>query len=959
MGSATAFGIFIGIAAAFALYKLFDALTTSNEEYIAMAGNLSKVAKEGVEELRVLKEKIVKYKELNVHYESYLRLMERELKRRQIVLLDETSEKISKLVEGINKMKNSLKATSDQTPKERQDLELLSRIASPEMPVAMDFKDFPKTEKEAIDLIIKDIKRVEKPSEALQKSAIDAIMKMEELLKETEGVVDSYKWNKANEQLTLLKDTAKEFGLILEKAGVTLDALGRGLNDFSFEVKETSEDEIKKILSNAFKGKWQEYIGKELAVKDEGKLSTNLREQKKLYEKIFGGKDRKGDVYHVGMTAQEARDMYAAEQMGVKGAKLSKEVSDEIAKLVKLRREQIPLEKELERSADAQKKTYESLVSKMEKSNIKILSGLSKYAPVKELLSVDEQTEQSIKQVQTDIDNWVEKYKTSEKWEQGRILDKLGFGKDFDKAKAKLDELGGSLVKFYKISAELEKEEKGLQIQRDMEEATREHARSLEDLTYELNRYHTVSEEVANFELNNQRKIEDKIVAIQKERDEIDQLRKRVEAYVTSGGIYNGEMEKDVALRDERVKRLEDEIKMLKQLNPILHEEFKIKQNIAKLESVSTLFGEKGGLGMRTGAYGAAFEDMLKAEKFRYEAAKLKAKEDIQLAGSEFASEKEKKEMLLALQQDHERRMFEIKLQWKRDWIEEEQKFALLSAERLTQQTSTFFNFGQGMLMAMKAAGFQMLAEQKTFAETIMGTSYTAITTMTDFLNEKTIDWLDNNRDAAKNWGEMMRSVLTDVRNELVKYINRLIVVAFYQQLIGMATSFIKPAASAGATGGSAAAPASGVNTSQFNLSPGTFAGAPSQYGGYIMGGTPGRDSVPLLGMPGEYMIPKDSVDYYGKALFDSLREKEVRKLKGGGTVSNNASGGDGAYTFPGKSAGGSQFKVEVNLINQTGRSDIEVDKVTPKIDLEKMVLDIIIRNSDRSGSFRKQMRIK
>jgi len=58
--------------------------------------------------------------------------------------------------------------------------------------------------------------------------------------------------------------------------------------------------------------------------------------------------------------------------------------------------------------------------------------------------------------------------------------------------------------------------------------------------------------------------------------------------------------------------------------------------------------------------------------------------------------------------------------------------------------------------------------------------------------------------------------------------------------------------------------------------------------GGYIMSGAPGKDSVHILGMKGEYMMPKDSVDYYGKDLFDRLREKEFIKMAEGGMVGNN-----------------------------------------------------------------------
>ncbi|SMO61992.1 hypothetical protein SAMN06269117_11464 [Balnearium lithotrophicum] len=55
--------------------------------------------------------------------------------------------------------------------------------------------------------------------------------------------------------------------------------------------------------------------------------------------------------------------------------------------------------------------------------------------------------------------------------------------------------------------------------------------------------------------------------------------------------------------------------------------------------------------------------------------------------------------------------------------------------------------------------------------------------------------------------------------------------------------------------------------------------------GGIITGGIPGKDSVPILAMPGEYVLNKSAVDYYGVNFIEALNRMRLPKYAGGGVV--------------------------------------------------------------------------
>jgi len=99
-----------------------------------------------------------------------------------------------------------------------------------------------------------------------------------------------------------------------------------------------------------------------------------------------------------------------------------------------------------------------------------------------------------------------------------------------------------------------------------------------------------------------------------------------------------------------------------------------------------------------------------------------------------------------------------------------------------------------------------------------------------------------------------------------------------------------------GGSGGSSG----GIVSSLVGAVGGYFTGGAKKYaaGGTVTGGSGVKDDVPTLLMGGEYVIPKSTVQEYGKGFFDSLRNGSVGKMAQGGYF---APGVRGQGTISGK----------------------------------------------------------
>ena len=197
----------------------------------------------------------------------------------------------------------------------------------------------------------------------------------------------------------------------------------------------------------------------------------------------------------------------------------------------------------------------------------------------------------------------------------------------------------------------------------------------------------------------------------------------------------------------------------------------------------------------------------------------------------------------------------------------------------------------------------QKMTEQlgaSTYATTVNGLTG-SITSMTDALGKGQNAWTA----FRVSLGNTLKSLATEIET----YIIKLLLVKGIKEALGWVSN---------STGGVNATSVPGTSWSD-NLLGNSKQGSIQEYiggmftknaeGGYIplSAGIAGVDSVPSLLMPGEVVIQKSSVDYYGASKLLALNDKKLSKFATGGMV--GSSSGSGSSTDPNK-------EMTINIIN-------------------------------------------
>lgn len=164
---------------------------------------------------------------------------------------------------------------------------------------------------------------------------------------------------------------------------------------------------------------------------------------------------------------------------------------------------------------------------------------------------------------------------------------------------------------------------------------------------------------------------------------------------------------------------------------------------------------------------------------------------------------------------------------------------------------------------------------------------------------------LRSQTNAWKSFADGMKKTMVTVLEELQKYIIKMLVVAMVQKLIGLVanSAHTETSIDGGTQFSNGIQYDNGAYTqSMYGAMAGYADGGPIQKlaeGGDVLNGVPGGllpmnkgykmgvDSVPIMGMPGEFMIKKSSVDYYGRDFFERAN---AQKLAEGGSIGSGAS---------------------------------------------------------------------
>lgn len=175
--------------------------------------------------------------------------------------------------------------------------------------------------------------------------------------------------------------------------------------------------------------------------------------------------------------------------------------------------------------------------------------------------------------------------------------------------------------------------------------------------------------------------------------------------------------------------------------------------------------------------------------------------------------------------------------------------------------TSFWSNFEKGVTTAVKSLG-TFKTHTQDLGSQITGTLADGLTSTIDNM----ITSLAEGENAWKSFRDGVGGVLGDIAKALQKYVAELIAVWMVQQLVGMVVG----------SGGSTPM-AGSPNTSVIS--------ATAASGGLVTGGIKGKDSVPVLTMPDEYIVKASSVRKYGVDFMKDLNEGKVKKFAEGGSV--------------------------------------------------------------------------
>lgn len=168
-------------------------------------------------------------------------------------------------------------------------------------------------------------------------------------------------------------------------------------------------------------------------------------------------------------------------------------------------------------------------------------------------------------------------------------------------------------------------------------------------------------------------------------------------------------------------------------------------------------------------------------------------------------------------------------------------------------------------------------------------------------------------KDAWAAFSEGLKGIMKAILKELQLYIAKLLAVWAVKRLAGLAGGALTNSGYEG-IGGALTAWANKAGGGEVvpvqHFAEGSMVKSLKDIGGWVPTniGTPGQDSVPTMLMPGEVVIRKEMVDYYGKDFLLNLNAGKIEKLAKGGVV-----GGDATPTTP---SGGKEQPLHISIVN-------------------------------------------
>jgi len=433
-----------------------------------------------------------------------------------------------------------------------------------------------------------------------------------------------------------------------------------------------------------------------------------------------------------------------------------------------------------------------------------------------------------------------------------------------------------------------------------------ENSKAVADLRYQGEKYHSIQAEVAKRDREITEEVKAKSNQLLVENDTLAGQEKELKKLQQAGKDNTDQLERDIALTNLRIQGKKDEIEVLKGTREAILGQLRAELELARIQQKQQTY--EGGA-----ATSLAIQDVGTYTEFYLQG--LKARQDADLKAFE---ESKKQDVNRYVSSEHWARMEANIL--KKHAIEtrdaqlimiEEEKAAQMDrlnkdAEFAVRSAQNYEEWWRSVKMSMESGALAFAMNYENISRHLADITTNSLDQIGNAMTDMLVTWVTTTGSSAEQVKEIMFNLFTSLGKMLIEYGLKLIMVSLLTKAIG------------GFGGGGEVKTPAGASTGAANMFPNP--GAPqtfnmAQTGGYLRGGRQGKDSIPIMAMPGEYMIPKDSVDYYGKELFDRLRKREIIKAQEGGLVTERNALKTQATTTATKEEKGTVYK-EGDTIN-------------------------------------------
>ena len=860
MGSVGAFTIFLSLLGAYVIYKFIDWLIVTNKEYTESINKMTQAIDVHKQEIDALQNKINSVKGLDEASKAYKKTLEDTLKLRKENMLYDIEEDMKSMFKDMPK---KIKETGDELDKVRKQIEMSSKLGFKDSGALFGIGQAP------------DIKKTAKASREFATQMLSALTIMKEKLK-------SMREDPAFRELAdkLLSDFNMKFTFIIQNLKKLAAEAGKDLGGKVFEEAQKSSKGIIDLLNTA--RNWAKESGKEfgsliaeeIAIGETGPITRLKRDIKELKRKI--GKETEG--WGISVSTDDIGNLaeYLREQGKTEGV-----YKDLIGLIEKYKDAMVKLgvtTKEVENSSRTLNKSFEDLIYTTERNIDKTISGFVQDNLVKILFSADaeaiEKQRQAKKMVEDFVLDWVKatddiKQKTFEMF--GESVGAKSVGDYFDKRMVQITRYQYLIEELANREADLAKKDVMRQMLDRENKSALSHEKSMQDLQYRMKEYHTVEEVVAKDMSDRKNEVTAIVDKINEQSRAIENLKLVLSTLSEDEVKRIDAISKSIEYYEKEIDRLKKELKQRKETNQVETERLTIQERIRQAQ-------EKFNMVIKLSNDLIEYGDVLYGRSFATQgfilqqmAERLQLEKTLQdMIARGLINETDKVRILADFKSDIARREYESR-------VDLENKILNLTLERLQKQAEAEyrgFKETEGQFdwfyTSLKAGTYGSWLEVENISKAVTDGTRSAIDMTTGMMTDMTMQFVQGSKDGLEGYKQILASTLQEAGKELTAYGMKLLFIYVLKKAMGMV---------AGSAGGSEY----GAN---FNYSFGG-GGTPVEMagGGILRGGIKGRDSILILGSDGEYMMPKDSVDYYGADLMERLRRKDIKKMQDGGSV--------------------------------------------------------------------------